>query len=407
MHKKFIVLIFVFFIFVFGCRQKDVLEDQLLLSQAENFINIQEYDKARGSLLQAVKLNPRNLKAYVLLGDVYYFQSDLIMFRMQIINLILKYGKRIHWATSRELDLATPTEELMRAGMDSYQKALDLIKSGVKEETVEPSYLNYELGWGYLAQDDLVQARKNFQESVINGRDHWDAKRALVYLNFLERKQKQVKLDEDKQNNNKYLGKVIGKAYTKGKLVTLTFDDGPSKIYTPQVLSVLKKYNVKATFFVCGEQVKYFPQVVKQIYEQGHEIANHSYSHPNLFKNKNMRGLEMVAQIKKTNELIEKITKIKPVFFRAPYNYAGKETVKAVNDTGLMYVGWTFSGRDWQKPSAQTMVNIFNKDLIPGSIVLLHDGGGNRTNTVAALPAMIEAAQKKGYRFVTLGELLK
>ena len=115
----------------------------------------------------------------------------------------------------------------------------------------------------------------------------------------------------------------------------------------------------------------------------------------------------MAAEVQKTNKLIEKLVMIKPAYFRAPYNYAGKETIKAINDLGLVYVGWTFSVMDWEKPAPGTMINMFNKKLMPGTILLLPDGGGNRTNTVAALPGIIESAQKRGYRFVTLGELLK
>lgn len=207
--------------------------------------------------------------------------------------------------------------------------------------------------------------------------------------------------------NRNYLGYAVAKSKTKDKIVALTFDDGPSKTYTPQVLAVLKKYNVKATFFMCGEQVTYYPELVKQVSMDGHEIANHSYNHPNLFKNKSLRGAGMAAEVVKTNQLIEKIVMIKPAYFRAPYNYCGAETIQAVNNAGLIYVSWTFSVRDWEKPAPEVMVTRFNNSLIPGSIVLMHDGGGNRANTVAALSGMIESAKKKGYRFVTLGELLK
>lgn len=207
--------------------------------------------------------------------------------------------------------------------------------------------------------------------------------------------------------SNIYTGKVVGKGKTSGKMVALTFDDGPSKTYTPQVLAVLKKYKIKATFFMCGAQVTYYPELVKQISCEGHEIANHSFSHPNLYKDKSKRGAVIAAEVVKTNALIEKLVMIKPAYFRAPYNYRDVETIKAINDLGLIYVSWTFSVSDWEKPAPEVMINIFKKNLIPGSIILLHDGGGNRNNTIAALPGMIEFALNKGYRFVTLGEILK
>ncbi len=209
------------------------------------------------------------------------------------------------------------------------------------------------------------------------------------------------------QTQSNLFGRVVGLGNGKEKLIALTFDDGPSKTFTPQVLTVLRKYNVHATFFMCGEQISYYPELVKQVSVDGNEIANHSWSHPNLYKNKAMRGAPMASEVQKTNKLIEKLVMIKPAYFRAPYNYAGKETIKAVNDLGLVYVGWTFSVLDWEKPAPGTMINMFTKKLMPGTILLLHDGGGNRTNTVAALPGIIESAQKRGYKFVTLGELLK
>lgn len=227
-------------------------------------------------------------------------------------------------------------------------------------------------------------------------------KKAILVLTFLL-----FAVTAGYAQSNIYMGKVVGKGKTNGKMVALTFDDGPSKTYTPQVLAVLKKYNIKATFFMCGEQVSYYPELVKQVSSEGHEIANHSFTHPNLYKNKSKRGAGMAAEVEKTDTLLEKLVMIKPAYFRSPYNYRDAETIKAINDLGLIYVGWTFSVRDWEKPAPEVMVNMFNKNLIPGSIVLMHDGGGNRTNTVAALTGIIEAAQKKGYHFVTLGEILK
>lgn len=206
---------------------------------------------------------------------------------------------------------------------------------------------------------------------------------------------------------NSYFGKVITKCSTNRKLIALTFDDGPALKFTPKVIEILKRYKIRATFFVCGEQVGYNKDIVKQLSSEGHEIANHSYSHPNLYKRKDLRGKAFVKEVIRTSALIEEVTMIKPVFFRAPYNYAGKETVEVVNKAGLIYVSWTFSVRDWEKPSPQVMLNIFLKNLQPGSIVLLHDGGGDRSNTLTVLPMIIEAARKKGYKFVTLGELLK
>jgi tetratricopeptide (TPR) repeat protein len=149
------IVLLLILLLIAGCRQQPVTQDQFLVEDAEEWVNAQDYDKAKSNLQKAIELNPRNVKAYVLLGDVYYFQSNVIMFRMQVLNLVFKFGRRLRWATAKELDLATPTEEVMLSGMDCYQKALDLIKEGAVDPTVEDSYLNYELGWGYMALDDI------------------------------------------------------------------------------------------------------------------------------------------------------------------------------------------------------------------------------------------------------------
>jgi Tfp pilus assembly protein PilF len=194
--KKRIALMLLFIFILAGCNQKPRSQDQVLLDEAEDQINHQSYDNAREKLTKCLELNPQNVKAHVLLGDVYYFQSNLIMFRMQILNMVFKYGSKIRWATPKELDLATATEELLRLGMDNYQKALDLMKAGATDETVDQAYLYYELGWGYLAEEDIINGRESFKRAMANGQDRWGAKSALLYVGYLEEKQNKVKLDE-------------------------------------------------------------------------------------------------------------------------------------------------------------------------------------------------------------------
>ncbi len=186
--RKYKALAIILLLLVSACQQKQVSQDQLLVEDAEELVNAQDYDKARSNLLKAIELNPRNLKAYVLLGDAYYFQSNVIMFRMQVLNLVFKYGRKLRWASAKELDLATPTEPIMLSGIDCYQKALALLKEGVTDPTIETSYLNYELGWGYLAQDDIENAKKYFQESIAGGKDRWDVKSVNIYIGYMEDK---------------------------------------------------------------------------------------------------------------------------------------------------------------------------------------------------------------------------
>ncbi|MDD5259001.1 MAG: tetratricopeptide repeat protein [bacterium] len=182
------IILLLTLLLISGCQPGQIPQDQLLVEDAEEWINAQGYDKALERLQKAIALNPRNVKAYMLLGDVYYFQSNVIMFRMQVLNLVFKYGRRLRYATAKELDLATPTEELLLSGMNSYQKALDLLKRGLADPTVEDTYLNYELGWGYMAMDDIANAKKYFQGSIKGGKDRWDVKSADRYIWYLEQK---------------------------------------------------------------------------------------------------------------------------------------------------------------------------------------------------------------------------
>lgn len=188
---KTITTIFTLVIFLSGCGQNQLSPEQKLIEEAEEYISTQGYEIAQQKLLQVIQLNPKNVRAHVLLGDVYYFQSNLIMFRMQILNLVFKYGKRLRLATPKEFDFATPTEGLLKKGIQHYKEALALLAEGYTDETVESSYIHYELGWAYLAQDEVESARRSFLASIVNGKDRWDAKSAFVYINFLEKKRKQ------------------------------------------------------------------------------------------------------------------------------------------------------------------------------------------------------------------------
>lgn len=187
--KKPITAILLLSCLLIGCgMKKSSLEDELI-KKAETYIADQNYEKAIEVLEKVIVARPQQVKTYYLLGDLYYFQSNLVLYRMGVLNVVMKYGKKIHWATPKEVDFATPEEGLLQKGMDYYKKVLALIAAGQKIEQPDPSYLHYELGWGYMAMDYLDEAEKEFSLSYVNGKDMWDTKRALVYLEYLKRKQ--------------------------------------------------------------------------------------------------------------------------------------------------------------------------------------------------------------------------
>jgi peptidoglycan/xylan/chitin deacetylase (PgdA/CDA1 family) len=185
--------------------------------------------------------------------------------------------------------------------------------------------------------------------------------------------------------------------------VALTFDDGPS-IYTPQVLDVLKRYNVKATFFCLGEHVVEHPDFVKREQQEGHTIGNHTWTHPHL---PTISSQDIITELTNTGDILQKVTGIRPTLFRPPYGEYDPHVLMAANQFGLTTVIWNTMSRDWENPppaviSSRTLNNAGN-----GAIVLLHDGGGDpRANTVAALPTIIEGLKARGIRLVTVPQMI-
>jgi peptidoglycan/xylan/chitin deacetylase (PgdA/CDA1 family) len=194
-----------------------------------------------------------------------------------------------------------------------------------------------------------------------------------------------------------------------GKRIALTFDDGPCAGYTERILDVLRQYDVKAAFFVCGQNVERSPELLRRIQAEGHTIGNHSYSHPFPF----FRSRAFFArEIDATQEVIEKVTGKRPQFFRPPFGARWLGLQAVLEERGLILVNWSVTGYDW-KLGTEGIVRETFKTLGPGSIILLHDGQRahppqrvDRSPTVKALPAILEGAVKAGFTFVSLDELL-
>jgi cellulose synthase/poly-beta-1,6-N-acetylglucosamine synthase-like glycosyltransferase/peptidoglycan/xylan/chitin deacetylase (PgdA/CDA1 family)/spore germination protein YaaH len=196
-------------------------------------------------------------------------------------------------------------------------------------------------------------------------------------------------------------------------LITLTFDDGPHPVYTPQILDVLAKYNVKATFFAVGVQMLRHPDIVRRIVDEGHEIGSHTYSHTNISNlSEDMLRLDLNA----TQRVFQSITGRNMWMFRAPYatdmnakTPAQIAPLVTVGSLGYLTVNMNIDPTDWWLPQTDTIVRkaIDGVDSGAGHVILLHDSGGSgRDKTVAALPQIIETLQGKGYRFSTVSELI-
>lgn len=206
---------------------------------------------------------------------------------------------------------------------------------------------------------------------------------------------------------------VCGPAFTHGDRhgdeVALTFDDGPNEPYTSQVLDILGAESVKATFFLIGQNAMEFPDTVRREVAEGMEIGNHSYNHPILVKEK---GATILWQITRTQEVLQGISGLEPKWFRPPHGFRDPRLFPKTRRCDLAVVEWSNMPKDWTRPGVDVIVKRTLDKLKPGDIILLHDGdgvyiGGDRSQTVEALPRIIQGIRAKGLRPVTLSELAR
>jgi cellulose synthase/poly-beta-1,6-N-acetylglucosamine synthase-like glycosyltransferase/peptidoglycan/xylan/chitin deacetylase (PgdA/CDA1 family) len=194
--------------------------------------------------------------------------------------------------------------------------------------------------------------------------------------------------------------------------IVLTFDDGPDPTYTPRILDVLKEYKVPAIFFVLGVQAMRYPDLVKRIVEEGHEIGNHTFTHADIGR---VSDVQLQMELNSTQRIIESTTGHATLLFRPPYaedlEPESADEIRTLFETskaGYYAVGNHIDGKDWWLASPDRIVDRVVDGALTneGNIVLLHDAGGNREATVAALPEIITTLQAEGFKFTSAAELL-
>ncbi len=185
--------------------------------------------------------------------------------------------------------------------------------------------------------------------------------------------------------------------------ISLTFDDGPSPYYTPQILAILKQFGVKGTFFDIGYLVADYPHIVRQEYNQENIVANHSWSHP-VLTSFSAQGIE--SQLTSTTNIIKATIGVRPTFFRPPYGSVNYSVLAQARNLHYTTVMWDGSAEDWSLPGVNAIVSKTLYYARNGAILLLHDGGGNRAQTVAALPIIITTLKSRGFKFVTIQQLV-
>ena len=195
-----------------------------------------------------------------------------------------------------------------------------------------------------------------------------------------------------------------GKIKDSEKVIALTVDDGPWPETTEQMLDIFKQNDVKATFFGIGKSLESSPEIGRRVVAEGHAIGNHTWHHPY----NRMDAATAANEIDRTARLIYETTGVKTTFFRPPGGVLNNGLAKYAKEQNYSVVMWSVTSADTD-PRAQPEAFVENvlKGAKPGAIVLMHDGGGDRSRTVKALPEMIAGLKKEGYRFVTIPELLE
>jgi peptidoglycan/xylan/chitin deacetylase (PgdA/CDA1 family) len=202
-----------------------------------------------------------------------------------------------------------------------------------------------------------------------------------------------------------------GVVYWHGDLdkpeIALTFDDGPNEPYTSRILQVLKENDVKATFFMVGMNVERDPAAARAVVEAGHAVGNHSWSHPDMLL-KTGRGV--AQQLALADEAIYRAVGRRTRIFRPPYGADDPFTFHTSRRLGYVAVKWSVSSRDWERPGVERIVANVLLHTRNGAVILMHDGnktrGGDRGQTVEALKVLLPELKSRGYRFVTVPELL-
>ncbi|MDZ5471578.1 polysaccharide deacetylase family protein [Bacillus sp. 31A1R] len=231
----------------------------------------------------------------------------------------------------------------------------------------------------------------------------WDELEFLIkddFLPLLEKEKRNKKDKEEKKVVTEKKTKEKTKKSKKGsvkKRVAFTFDDGPHGQYTKEILDYFDDNHGKATFFVLGNRVNYYPELITRIHEEGHEIGNHTWNHKQLTLLKNS---DIESQLKKTSKAIYSITGTKPTLLRPPYGSTNQVVSEVVN---LPIILWSIDTLDWKSRNTKTIVNHVMTNVTDGDIILMHD---IHQSSADAVKILLEKLSEQGYEFVTVSEIL-
>ncbi|MDB6074285.1 MAG: polysaccharide deacetylase [Verrucomicrobiaceae bacterium] len=189
--------------------------------------------------------------------------------------------------------------------------------------------------------------------------------------------------------------------HTDQMALGMTFDDGPHPVNTPKLLDLLKARNIKATFFLVGERVKMHPEIVRRMLAEGHEVANHTWTHPSLVS---ISDAKIRSEFQRTADAIWDAAQYRPHLMRPPFGATNKRIEEWVyNEFGYSSITWSVDPNDWRKPGVQVVANRLIAGAHKGAIMLAHD---IHAPTIEAMPQVFDALLAKGYKFLTVSQLI-
>lgn len=396
---KKIVILGVLVLLFCGCSKEKSTEsyvgfDDEFISINYPVTNINALDDAISSYVNKVYYDFKDLKSSVTPElNISYTYKEV---NNEVINVSLKteivtdktINKIKTFTYNKNTDKFLTMEDLVEDlnGLD-YEIKKELIE---KYQDADMDYLS-NVSYDYFTIDD-ENLTLYFNPAEIKSKHD-----ELIYLDIpLDSLKLLVDVDMTEENGS-YLSIKKKNVSIDDKVVALTFDDGPSK-YTSKILDVLKKYDASGTFFLIGNKVDFYSDVLRRMLNEGSEIGNHSYDHKLLTR---LSKGEFEEEINKTQEAIKKITGFTPTLFRPTYG-GYTDTLKGYTD--LRFVLWDVDSRDWQVKSKDKILKNVLPNVKSGSIILMHD---NHEYALRALESMIKDLKDKGYKFVTVSELLE
>ncbi len=310
---------------------------------------------------------------YLQIDDVFDVNTDYLYFLSKEIKSRLYEQEEYHDFLFEDM-----IDEETAPVKENFEKFI------LTKDSIQFVYDKYEVGAGALGiakvtiplQDAAAYLNEQFQPELINE---------------MEENEKEVEQKEEAEQT------PIQPDPNK-KQVALTFDDGPHQKYTVQILNTLQKYDARATFFVLGSRVEFYPDVLKRIKEEGHEIGNHSWNHPDLtiFESEQVQN-----ELRSTSDAVASVLGEAPTLFRPPYG-SYNELVKELS--GVPTILWSVDSLDWKYRHVDTVVQEVLPNVHDGAIILLHD---IHETTADAVEVIVRELKEQGYEMVTVSELLQ